>query len=472
MRPSERDPHLAEMWLPFEEAVELPPQDPRALAKLEEALAAGERLLGEDSPYLYPVLEGLQLHYLARERHEDAVRCGLRMIRIAPSGAKHPDTGKIMANTAEAYRALGQHEEALHWDLQNMVTQMAALGRHHPDTVDAALNVAADYLATGDRSEARDYLGIVEREIASGNGIGGERAERARACRRQIESGGHGVGGTFPEYAADQEAKYRAAITKGDTAALCHLGTVLEAQGRTKEAEECYRRSAGEGNVPALGQLGFLLWQTGRARDGERCLRAAAEAGEVHARCSLGMLLAADKPREAEPLLRLAAEAGLESRAAWTLARVLERLNRSEEAETWYRKAAEAGDTEAMVLLGLLLARRGQTREAERWLRKAADAGEASALGPLGSWLLEGGRATEAEPLLLRAAEGGDVVAMMNLGHMYGGQGRMDEVERWVRRAAEAGDPDAVKLVRRITGASQTPAPGRAGRGRFRPRKG
>lgn len=346
MRPSERDPHLAQMWLPFEEAVGLPPQDPRALAKLEEALAAGERLLGEDSPYLYPVLEGLQLHYLARERNQDAVRCGLRMIRIAPSGAKHPDTGKIMATTAEAYRALGQHEEALHWDLQNMVTQLAALGRHHPDTVDAALNVTAGYLATGDRCEARDYLGIAEREIASGNGTGGQRAQRARAYRRKIESGVRGDDGrrTFPEYAAGQEARYRAAAANGDIAAICHLGTVLEAQGRVKEAEECYRRSAGEGNSSALGQLGSLLCQTGHVREGERCLRTAAEAGDVHARYTLGMLLATGNPREAEPLLRLAAEAGLESRTAYTLAQVLERLNRTQEAETWYRTAAAAGE--------------------------------------------------------------------------------------------------------------------------------
>jgi hypothetical protein len=39
------------------------------------------------------------------------------------------------------------------------------------------------------------------------------------------------------------------------------------------------------------------------------------------------------------------------------------------EVERWYRKAAEAGDTDAMFNLGVLAAGRG---EAAEWYRKAA----------------------------------------------------------------------------------------------------
>jgi len=45
-----------------------------------------------------------------------------------------------------------------------------------------------------------------------------------------------------------------------------------------------------------------------------------------------------------------------------------------DQAEQWYRKAADAGNTNAMVNLGLLLRKRGQADLAEQWWRRAADA--------------------------------------------------------------------------------------------------
>jgi TPR repeat protein len=45
------------------------------------------------------------------------------------------------------------------------------------------------------------------------------------------------------------------------------------------------------------------------------------------------------------------------------------------EAEQWYRKAADTGDTRAMTYLGFLLDERGDKTEAEQWYRKAADTG-------------------------------------------------------------------------------------------------
>jgi len=44
------------------------------------------------------------------------------------------------------------------------------------------------------------------------------------------------------------------------------------------------------------------------------------------------------------------------------------------EAEAWFRRAAEAGYSEAMVNLGVLLRDRGETDAAEAWFRRAADA--------------------------------------------------------------------------------------------------
>jgi TPR repeat protein len=44
----------------------------------------------------------------------------------------------------------------------------------------------------------------------------------------------------------------------------------------------------------------------------------------------------------------------------------------AEVAEQWYRKAAAAGDIDAMRKLGNLLASQGQADQAELWYRKAA----------------------------------------------------------------------------------------------------
>jgi tetratricopeptide (TPR) repeat protein len=48
---------------------------------------------------------------------------------------------------------------------------------------------------------------------------------------------------------------------------------------------------------------------------------------------------------------------------------------KEDQAEQWYRRAADAGDTGAMVNLGVLLKDQGKGDEAEQWFRRAADAG-------------------------------------------------------------------------------------------------
>jgi TPR repeat protein len=45
-----------------------------------------------------------------------------------------------------------------------------------------------------------------------------------------------------------------------------------------------------------------------------------------------------------------------------------------DQAVQWYRKAADAGDADAMVNLGALLAEQGEEDQAALWYRKAADA--------------------------------------------------------------------------------------------------
>lgn len=91
---------------------------------------------------------------------------------------------------------------------------------------------------------------------------------------------------------------------------------------------------------------------------------------------------------------------------------------RTEKAERWYRRAADAGYHLAMVHLAGLLLQSGRTVEAEQWYRRAADVGYDLAMVHLARLLLESGRADEAERWYRRAADAGSSMAMDELGDL------------------------------------------------------
>jgi TPR repeat protein len=88
--------------------------------------------------------------------------------------------------------------------------------------------------------------------------------------------------------------------------------------------------------------------------------------------------------------------------------------------------------------LGLLEESFGEGEKAESWLRRAAEAGRANAAGHLGRLLAERGESREAEPLLELAAEAGVGDAATLLGKLL-----LERAERWLRVGAEAGNPEA-----------------------------
>lgn len=85
-------------------------------------------------------------------------------------------------------------------------------------------------------------------------------------------------------------------------------------------------------------------------------------------------------------------------------------LGEADQAAQWYRKAADAGNVEAMVSLGALLRKQGKEDQAMQWYRKAADAGDAD--------------------------------AMVNVGVLLAEQGEKDQAVQWYRKAADAGRRD------------------------------
>ncbi len=89
-------------------------------------------------------------------------------------------------------------------------------------------------------------------------------------------------------------------------------------------------------------------------------------------------------------------------------------------AETWYRKAAEAGDANAMFNLAVFAEKRGDFDEAERWYAAAAKAGYVEAMNNLAVLYLK--KASDdpkafvkAGMLLREAADAGSDYARKNL---------------------------------------------------------
>jgi TPR repeat protein len=150
----------------------------------------------------------------------------------------------------------------------------------------------------------------------------------------------------------------------------------------------------------------------------------------------------------AEHAFGKAAEAG-DKNAMTVLGVLLQRRGELGEAENWYRHAAEGRNREAMTHLGLLQQRRGRLEEAETWFRRAANPGsgearDRNAMHHLGVLLQWRGVLDEAETWYRRAANAGHGEAMHHLGVLLQRRGVLEEAETWYRRAASAGRDEAM----------------------------
>ncbi|MFE1416011.1 serine/threonine-protein kinase [Streptomyces sp. NPDC058746] len=110
----------------------------------------------------------------------------------------------------------------------------------------------------------------------------------------------------------------------------------------------------------------------------------------------------------------------------------------SETDEQRHRRAAEAGDPDAMFGLGVLLEDADRFDEAETWYQRAADTGHADAMNNLGALLQNTGRTAEAERWYRQASDAGHTLAMNNLALLLKNAGRVAEAQSWYQRAASA----------------------------------
>ena len=160
---------------------------------------------------------------------------------------------------------------------------------------------------------------------------------------------------------------------------------------------------------------------------------------------------APEEPEEPE-------DAGQAARAGeyFKLGESAEEQQKWEEAAEYYRKAAEAGNVNAMFALGVCYAKgQGVLRDdgqSAQWLRKAAELGYVNAMCALGMYYAEGRGVAkddgQAVQWCRKAAEAGEDTAMYNLGVYYEiGQGvPQDDGQAvlWFRKAAEAGKVKAM----------------------------
>ncbi|MGF0320619.1 tetratricopeptide repeat protein, partial [Nocardia fluminea] len=167
----------------------------------------------------------------------------------------------------------------------------------------------------------------------------------------------------------------------------------------------------------------------------ERLDRRAADRGNTEAMIRLGQLERSRGHFEEAEHWYLNAAGEGNVEAMTRLGQLIQESGRLDEAEYLFRRATAQGNVEAMTRLGQLIQESGRLDEAETWYRRAADEGNVEAMTRLGQLIQESGRLDEAETWYRRAADEGNVEAMTRLGQLIQESGRLDEAETWYRRA-------------------------------------
>ncbi|MFE0374923.1 tetratricopeptide repeat protein [Streptomyces inhibens] len=277
----------------------------------------------------------------------------------------------------------------------------------------------------------------------------------------------------FKEIAAGARDAFRRTADDGDSTALHNLGLLAESLGEREEAEHWYRRAAEAGLTQSAGRLGRMLAERGEGKEAEPFLEMAAEAGDAEAATLLAKLLRDRAQRwltvgrtcgsaEAAHLLGDlllgsgdwdgaydcyldAIRVGYPQVAA-SFATVFLLYNDPEEAEVWFRRAADAGEERAVEALGQHFSEGRPVVDAERELRANAEEGAMDATS-LGVYLDLHGRPDEARTWYLKGYETGDAYGAFRLAELHKAKGERTQAQGWYRKAADMGHPGARRAL-------------------------
>jgi TPR repeat protein len=213
--------------------------------------------------------------------------------------------------------------------------------------------------------------------------------------------------------------RWTPAAEAGDSDAMFRLCATYVAKRDWDAAEPWARRMADEGTVLGMRFLAQIREERGDGAGAQEWHRRAQEA---ESRTPEGRSVA----RLVEP--------------------IVENFGEDPDPEL-LRAAAEAGDSMAMIALGMMLVQSGELEEAERWLTPGAEAGDTLAMFGLGGVLSAQGDDEAAERWLERAAESGEYVLMDVLGELAARNGDEGKARHWKDRAREARAAEVVEIA-------------------------
>ncbi|WP_372343829.1 hypothetical protein [Streptomyces sp. KL116D] len=232
----------------------------------------------------------------------------------------------------------------------------------------------------------------------------------------------------------------------GEADAAHGMGQLARLAGDPQQERRWFRQAADAGHEEAVEDLAVLLVADGEFTAAVPYLETLAAAGRTWAALEL-----ADHHRaRAEELLTGAVEASVPSgRAALHLGDLISGTpGRAEESMSHYIAAWDAGVGDAALRIAGLLHDWGRPQEAEPWYRCAADAGDTLAAYYLGVFLFNAGdRTPEVHTLLTRAAEAGHAAAETALGLLAEERGARREAFTHYEKGDEGGHPEAAYRI-------------------------
>lgn len=300
--------------------------DPTAYVRAEEALVAALRL----DPRHVDALVGSGALALARHSFRDALAFGERARQISPA------TARIYGVIADAQIELGRYDEAVA-TIQTMVDLRPDLGSYS--------RVAYARELYGDLGGAIEAMDMAVR-------AGGPTRENTEWTRVQLGNL-HFARGDLA--AAEEQYRRSLAALPDYVHALAGLARVRAAQGAIDEAEALYGRAIARAPLPEFViALGELLEAAGRTAEAERqyeLVRAMLASGGVDTSLELARFEADHgDPAAALALARAAYERRPGVVGAATLAWALERAGAHEEARRRSAEALRLGTQDALTL--------------------------------------------------------------------------------------------------------------------------
>ncbi len=378
------------------------------------------------------------------------------------------NVGSLTKNGMKAYEE-GKYEEAIkdfnkaiEKDPQKSAEAARMLGIIYSDTVAGVKNdkQALEYFTKA--AELGDSIAMYQVAYASDNGIG-TLQDQDKAVKYYTMSADAG----YPQAQAVAGWLYMRGY-KGAT------------KDEKKGAE--YAKAASEaGNADGMAYLGFAYEQgLGGVEKNEtkaaELYSQSAEAGSPDGKALLGKAYAFGElglipnVTKAEELIKssIAAGSSLGMRYMGHLYSNNKIISNdgngnSLNAINWYRKAAEAGNVDAMRNLAYNLADlytwdKEKQAESVQWYQRAANQGDAASMCNLG-WMYENGKGVtksmeKAFEWYTKSAEAGDEVGQCNLANFYEyGKGtpvNKAKAIEWYKKAAEQGDEDAKRKLKSL----------------------